>query len=191
MRFVIRKILVIVLIAVGAVTAFMLYRNYARQQTGTEWFNKQQTYMDNMETLTDNMDDALSLYVAGAIGEEDFLTHIKQFQDELQLIRDERDAELRAHPVRPDTETYATKSGTEAVTELLDLCGDMLDMCENTYQDKDTLVYNYMAYEDLMVDSGAKYLAARQNVPKDKSVSSSSLMSISDLQTESSVQAIS
>lgn len=55
--------------------------------TGVEWFAKQESYVKEMESYADSMDDIVTLYLNGTITEEDFQNHLSVLQDELTIMR--------------------------------------------------------------------------------------------------------
>ena len=81
-----KKILIIVFILLCALTGISVGHYFwkeSKKMTGVEWFAEQESYVKQMETYTDSMDDIMTLYLNGTITKDDFLNHLSVKQDEL------------------------------------------------------------------------------------------------------------
>jgi len=71
-----KKILIIVFILLCALTGISVGHYFwkeSKKMTGVEWFAEQESYVKQMETYTDSMDDIMTLYLNGTITKDDFL----------------------------------------------------------------------------------------------------------------------
>lgn len=163
-RTIIRNIIIIAVIVIGGLIAITLYRDYKRQQTGIEWFNRQKVYLDDLETFAGTMDDVVTLYLSGGYSESVFLEHVDFLKKELDAVQTDYNQYLEAHPIRVSTETYGTKEGAEAISDCFDIFQDTLSMLKAESGDTTNLLYNYKAYQQKLIDSCSKYLAAKQEL---------------------------
>ena len=77
------------------------------------------------------------------------------------LLKDSRyKEEKEKHPVRLGTDTYETKSGTEAVSGLYEVYEKMLDDLSSLSGDKDKFTYTKLIYNNEIADKIAAYKAA-------------------------------
>jgi len=161
----IKKIVIIALCAILLITSvFLFIRHYQKkkaEQYSVEWFIKQSDYLNNLMTYSENMDDVVSLYLSGNMSEGDFVLFLQQFQGEINLLKADRDKYLKKHPVRLGSETKETNAGAEAVDEIFKAYTEMIPVLEKYRNDKETLAYNYLAYEQVILRALSKYVAAR------------------------------
>lgn len=107
-----KKSLIIVFILIFAVIGISVGHYFwkeSKKMTGVEWFAEQESYVKQMETYADSMDDIMTLYLNGTITKDDFLNHLSVQQKELTIMEGMYKKEKNAHPVRTGTHSYATK----------------------------------------------------------------------------------
>ena len=136
-----KKILIIVFILLCALTGISVGHYFwkeSKKMTGVEWFAEQESYVKQMETYTDSMDDIMTLYLNGTITKDDFLNHLSVKQDELMIMKGMYQKEKKAHPVRTGTEKNA--------------------------DDKKALAYKYIAAHETLIDHLSDYMASYETV---------------------------
>lgn len=137
--------------------------------TGKEWFQEQESYIDNLKIYAKNLDDIYSLYISGSIDESDFLEHMEVFQKQLSLLELEYQQKQKQHPVRIGSHTYYTKIGCESVEECFDVFDRIIKMSTSKtyYSDKEKMAYAYIAFSDQLTEQVAGYEAAELFVKKE------------------------
>lgn len=155
--------IVVFLVGIGIIARIIAYLDYSQEITGTEWFDMQEEYIDEMNTYADNMDDIFTLYLSGAISAEDFQNHISILSDELKVMQTVYEKYKEEHPVRTGTHTYSSKIGCEAIENCYDTFEKILDMAsqEENYSDINTLGYKYLAYQQEIIENLADYMGAK------------------------------
>lgn len=111
-------------------------------------------------TTEEMIDTVISLYLNNNISEKDLQNHIGDLQEELLLMHTAYKEEKEKHPVRLGTDTYETKSGTEAVSGLYEVYEKMLDDLSSLSGDKDKFTYTKLIYNNEIADKIAAYKAA-------------------------------
>ena len=162
-----KKILIIVFILLCALTGISVGHYFwkeSKKMTGVEWFAEQESYVKQMETYTDSMDDIMTLYLNGTITKDDFLNHLSVKQDELTIMKGMYQKEKKAHPVRTGTHNYATKKGCESVEKCYQAFDDLISMAEKNADDKKALAYKYFASHDTLIDHLSDYIASYETV---------------------------
>lgn len=162
-----KKILIIVFILLCALTGISVGHYFwkeSKKMTGVEWFAEQESYVKQMETYTDSMDDIMTLYLNGTITKDDFLNHLSVKQDELMIMKGMYQKEKKAHPVRTGTHNYATKKGCEAVEKCYLAFDDLILMAEKNADDKKALAYKYIAAHETLIDHLSDYMASYETV---------------------------
>lgn len=154
-------IILLLLIIFGAIFGIRAYKNAKAQRTETEWFERQQVYLDNLETYANNMDKIYSLYIAQSISESDFLTHVDSLEKQLKLIEYSYNRELKEHPVKVHSGSYHAQKGIEAVEGCFQTFENILTMTKKNYQDPNALAYKYMAYQQDIARYLSTYTAAK------------------------------
>lgn len=156
-----------ILIAVAASTA--IYTSYSGQLTGTEWFQKQDKYIDSMETYAQSMDDIFALYISGSISEEDFLNHISVLQSQLTIMEKTYAKAEVENPVKTGSHTYSSKKGCESVKGCYEVLNEILDMAskEENYSDIELLSYKYLTCQQEIIEHLADYMAASEIIQEE------------------------
>ena len=93
------RFLIIFLIVVIGIIAFFCLSGSDGVLTGKQYLKAQEKYMAEFEAYADDMDNIVTLYLNGDIGEEDFLNHLQILQ-ELNTMEEEYEDSLSA--VRSD-----------------------------------------------------------------------------------------
>lgn len=169
---------ILAVVVVGIISFKTLTANNNRI-TGDEWFNKQQTYVDELETYSDEVADVYLLYFNGNISADDFYNHVTVLQKELTIMKEVRDKELEAHPIAPDTYGYYAKLGCEAVDDAYETYEGLLSASLTNYQDSSQVMYDYLTVKSDMKNIMWDYALA---------VSHYEELNESDTETESTTQ---
>lgn len=154
-------IVIMILIVVGVIVGVKVYQNHKAERTETEWFERQQSYLDNLETFANNMDDIYALYLSGSISESDFTTHVQSLEKQFKLIEYAYNRELKEHPVKINTGSYHTQKGIEAVQGCFQTFEDIFTMTEKNYKDPKSLAYKYIAFQQDISKYLSTYTAAK------------------------------
>ena len=105
------RFLIIFLIVVIGIIAFFCFSGSDGVLTGKQYLKAQEKYMAEFEAYADDMDNIVTLYLNGDIGEEDFLNHLQILQEELTIMNEAHDKEAEKYSVITGTHTYQTKRG--------------------------------------------------------------------------------
>lgn len=162
-----KKIIIIVLVFICTITGSSIggyFWKESKKMTGVEWFAKQESYVKEMESYADSMDDIVTLYLNGTITEEDFQNHLSVLQDELTIMRGIYQKDKKEHPVKTGTYNYATKKGCQAVEKCYQGFSDLVQMAQKNSGDKNALTYKYIAAHKTMIDYMADYMASYETI---------------------------
>ena len=176
---------ILAIIAVGIISFKTLTAN-SNRITGDEWFNKQQTYVDELETYSDEVADVYLLYFNGNISADDFYNHVTVLQQELTIMAEVRNKELEAHPIAPDTYGYYAKLGCEAVDNAYETYEGLLSASLTNYEDSSQVMYDYLTVKSDMKNIMWDYaLAVSHYEESDDSDATSTDTSTSSTATDS------
>ena len=118
----------------------------SKEQSGREWFDRQQYYIDMLTVMLDDMDTVVALYLDGDIEESDVSAHLEIFEKEIALLKYDYNKYLKNHPIKAGSYDFYTKKGVESAQECLNTYDELLSTVKECYPDKDLLAYNYLAY---------------------------------------------
>ncbi len=130
-------------------------------QTGMQWMAKQDVYVGELASLTDDIDTVLTLYISGNISEKDFLEHVSVFKSQLEILYASYQNDLAETPVKSGTHNYYSKTGCESVDNSYKLVNNILITMKNNSSDKDMLSYKYMSFKQEANKQASKYVLAR------------------------------
>lgn len=156
----------ILVLSVG-LYGFSVYRKEQRKQTGHEWFDRQAEYLTQFDKFSEQVDTVTVLYTIGSISEEDLRNHLYIFRTEISLMKKAYEDELKAHPVKTGTHTYATKKGSEAVYDIYELYSELFNDMESVSSDRDKVSYTYMTYRALFSKDVNMYEVCKQAIYED------------------------
>lgn len=182
-----KKIILFIILIGLVILGFMVFKTIKSKNnriTGDEWFNKQQTYVDELETYSDEVSDVYLLYFNGNIGADDFYNHVTVLQQELTIMKEARNKELEAHPIKPDTYGYYAKLGCEAVDNAYETYEGLLLASLTNYEDSSQVMYDYLTVKSDMKNIMWDYALAVSYYQNDSESSDSSATS-TDAQSES------
>lgn len=126
------------------------------------WLLGQQSMMDDIVALSENMDAVYSLYIIGEKSEEDFIYDIEILRRQHAAIQKIYSLFKEKYFMKPGTMTYSTKKGIEAVEEARELAGKVL---ESTIRNgrpisREETLYLYIAYQEKLKNNIVDYYAA-------------------------------
>jgi len=153
-------ILTIICILVGV--SIMIYKKMDRHITGQEWFFMQADYIDTLREFSTSMDNVVALYLNDNISADDYNNHMSVLRLEYDIIMTAYEDAEKEHPVKVRTHDYYTKLGSEATKECMIVISKLIDEClkENTFLDKDKLIYVYLAYSQEITTYMSEYMTA-------------------------------
>ena len=154
-------VIILILIFVIGIAASM---PKSSEISGIEYFSMQGRYMDDLENFADQMDDVVSLYISGAIKEEDFLIHLQQLEEEEKIMKGLYDKEKKENPVKTGSHTYDTKAGCEAVEACFFAFESLVSEMEETSSEPEQIGYIYLSYHQEFADHLADYIVSLENV---------------------------
>ncbi len=172
-----KRILLACILALSAATVLIsvLVTRPSKYQTGKEWLEKQEYYMESLTTLIKDTDDVAALYLDGDIAPSDVMTHIAIFRQEIVILKYDYNRYYREHPLKVGTSDYYESKGIDAAFNCLVLYEQLLDTMEKVYDDKDKLAYIYLAYqqkfnESVTIYSYCKDMALGENHTEEQNV---------------------
>ena len=138
------------------------YFSYSKSVSGPEWLAMQDTYIDQMESYADEMDDVFALYISGNISQEDFKNHIAVLKGEFSIMLKAYEKAQKDNPIRTGSHTYSSKIGCESVEKCFETIGNILEMASDEKNSSDTSIlgYKYLAYQQEIIVSLSDYMAA-------------------------------
>lgn len=145
-----KKRIIIIIIPIVIIGIIIFANLRSDRITGEEWFKKQQTYVDELETYSDEVADVYLLYFNGNISADDFYNHVTVLQQELAIMEQVRAKELEAHPIKPDTYEYYAKLGCEAVDTAYESYKSLLATSLTNYNDSSQVMYDYLTVKSDM-----------------------------------------
>ena len=147
-----RKIILIlsVLLMVLLIIALIIGKNRKKEVTGEVWFTTHSYFMQDMIGYTEQLDTVVSLYYNGNLSEEAYCQQMEVLKREMALflknyteIKDSVEVKIGSH-------TAATKLGSDSAERSYYMVNDLVLNClkPEYYQDKDKLIYMYIAQGD-------------------------------------------
>lgn len=130
-----------------SLVCLIFYVTHPIGQTGEQWLMSQNTHVNSIIILTDEMDNIVTLYLSDNINESDFLSHVEILEQECKLLKANYQTEEKKIPVKTGTHTYFTKIGTENISSLYDNILDIIEMLKTNSGNKEVLSYKYLAFQ--------------------------------------------
>lgn len=161
-------ILTIICILIGA--GIVIYKKTDKRITGKEWLYMQADYIDTLKEFSTSMDNVVALYLNDNISADDYYNHMSVLRLEYDIIMTAYEDAEKEHPVKVGTHDYYTKLGSEATKECMIVISKLIDACliENTFLDKDKLIYVYLAYSQEITTYMSEYMTAYSIANYDK-----------------------
>lgn len=149
-----RKIILFlsVLLIIAIIIALIVSKNVHKKHetTGEVWFDTHSYFMQDMISYTDQLDTVVSLYYNGNLSEEAYCQQMDVLQKEMALfiknyteIKDSVEIKIGSH-------TNYSKLGSDSAERAYYMVYDLVNNCMKPeyYQDKEKLIYMYIAQGD-------------------------------------------
>jgi len=131
--------------------------------TGNEWLLKQSDCFTDLEEFANGMDEVYSLYIMGSISKQDFVNELYLLKQQYKILTTLHNHMKDDNPIEPESHSYLSKVGTQAIEDLYISLGDILDntLDENgkPYSQEQTS-YLYLAYRQVVSGYITEYLTA-------------------------------
>lgn len=175
---IIKKILVIGGIAVGSFAVIMLIicliigikanreqkkekENDEKGISTTQWFWEQSTYFDNISLYSENVDDAVTLYLKGDISSDDFKIFVNKFYEQYYLMLKEYEQKMGEHKIDYKTVPAEVEVCCNAIYDIYKLYGDIINSLKENSENKERLTYQYLAYQQTISSYLNDFMIAR------------------------------
>ena len=155
----IKKIIIIISGIIIAFLAVVFIRKiFFKTTTADEWLVKQKEYVDAFSDFDDSYNTVFTLYMQGGLTEANFLMHVDQFENELQLMKTAYDKEKPKINIK--SYTYANKKGIEAIENLFSVYSNLLKDAKENSGNKEALLYSKLAYKQDVEDCLLSYITS-------------------------------
>lgn len=157
------KAIVITLACVMLLATFAGCGKKTKTITGNEWLIKQQECFDDLEAFASGMDEVYALYFTQSITAEDFLVELNLLKQQYKLLNAYYEEMKKENPIEPETHSFLSKKGTEAIENLYKCLGEILDTSVDSAGvplPADQLTYQYLAYQQTLNGYIAEYTTA-------------------------------
>lgn len=131
-----------------------------KEISGRMWFDCQQEYIGNIQETAKQLDTITSLYLNGNINSEDYYNHLCIIKTEYNILHASYEENSIKYPVKVGSYDFYTKSGCESVAASMNIMSNLIDSCINSREDKDKLIYTYLAYSQELSKEFAGYTTA-------------------------------
>ena len=148
-----------ILILIGSIiSSICVYKK--REITGQIWFEYQTNYVSCMQQTATQLDNIVTLYINDNISEQDLDNHLSIIKSECNMLKISYANDKNRYPVKVGSYDYYTKTGTETVEICIDKMINLVDACMKSENDKDELIYTYLAYSQELSKDFAEYITA-------------------------------
>ena len=154
-----KKIVVMILIA----TLLLCGCSKKQQVTGPEWLLMQQEGIDELIEFSEYMDEIYALYFTGKMLPADFKNEIILLNETYNVMRAQYEENKKLHPIKPESHTFISKKGSDAVDSLRDAFQKViLNAVDENGEPRsiDEVSYMYLAYRDECVKHLAEYITS-------------------------------
>ena len=113
-----------------------------------------------MQQTATQLDNIVTLYINDNISEQDLDNHLSIIKSECNMLKISYANDKNRYPVKVGSYDYYTKTGTETVEICIDKMINLVDACMKSENDKDELIYTYLAYSQEFSKDFAEYITA-------------------------------
>ena len=142
--------------------------------SGSQWLYIQHIEcFPDLEAYAGGLDEVVSLYIAGAITETDYLVELRILEQQNSILQQRYDNIKQTYPVREGSHTYVSKRGTEGVETCYHIMDDLVTNLKDASGaplSRDETAYVYLAYKQELNQALAEYLTAIMFVTQNESV---------------------
>ena len=132
--------------------------------TGNEWLMKQTDCLTELQAYAEGMDDVITLYVAGSITAGDFQNEVAILKQQYAVLLEFYNTLKAEYPVEPETHSYLSKRGSDALQKVYDDMGKVLDGLFDPETGlpytAEHVAYVYIGYRQGILDSIAEFTTA-------------------------------
>lgn len=159
-----KKILIIIAIIFVVVNVIIgIFVLTPRKTTANQWVIDQNTHLETLHKMTENIDDVYTLYIIDSMSESDFLNELQILQGQYKACIIEYKQYNDEHPVETGTQTYYSEKGKDAIEALHkdyeNLFNDSLTDAL-TPRSAEEIAYVKIAYQNEITEHLADYTAA-------------------------------
>ncbi len=142
------SILLFVLIIVAVILTVKQHKKH--ETTGEVWFETQSYFMSDMVNYTDQLDTVVSLYYNGNLSEDAYYQQMDVLQKEMLLFLKNYTEVKESVDIKIGSHSAASKLGCESAEKSYYMVSDLVNNCmmPEYYQDKEKLIYMYIAQGD-------------------------------------------
>ena len=126
-----RVIIPLIIILIASSIGIYVYRYYKNSITGEDRFLCEMMFMDELAEITEQLDTTISLYYNGNLNEDAYITQMQMIDDEMLIFMDRKKKFDDNVVVRLNTNTLASKKGTEAAHNIFNTFDGLVDSCMN------------------------------------------------------------
>lgn len=159
--------------------------------TGNEWLVKQKDCLDDLQAYANGMDEVYVLYITGAITADDFSAELNLLRQQYKILLGFYDTMKSENPVIPESHSYISKRGSDAISRLYEVFQDILDNsvdADGVPFPADQLSYTYLAYRQVIINDLVEYMTAlsyyESSLKVNSSDDNSADISVNDLDSD-------
>ena len=133
--------------------------------SGNEWLKVQEASYNDLQSFSEGVDQVVTLYIMESITAEDFEKEVMILKQQYSILLKFRKKLTDDYPVEPQSHSYVSKRGTEAIENMYDcfeeLLNNLLDENGKALRVQETS-YRYLAYKQNMQTYVVEYMTAIQ-----------------------------
>ena len=155
-----KKILIIVLVVVLAITGiyFLVFRENGI--TGNEWLMNQEERMNDVSTFCDEMDEVFTLYIGGYMSRDDFVNEEILLRQQFSILKAKYEQKDEETKIKTGTHSWSSKKGEEVLSDLFKHIEDFINV-EYADMDKQSILANYLILQETIERDVAGYIVLR------------------------------
>lgn len=130
---------------------------------GNQWLEIQEVCMTDLESFCEGMDEVYTLYIIGSISPQDFVNEIALLNTQYGYLIAAYDQLKADNPLKPESHSYLSKQGTEAMENIYLTIKQTLDYSldsEGNAKSIDEIAYLYLAQRQQLIGYISEYSTA-------------------------------
>lgn len=127
---------------------------------GNTWLEVQEMCLEDLESFCEGMDEVYTLYIIGSISQEDFANEISLLKTQYLYLIGSYDQLKTDNPLKPESHSYLSKQGTEAMENIYLTIEQTLNYSLNgdgTAKSVDEIAYLYLAQRQELINYLSEY----------------------------------
>lgn len=132
--------------------------------TGGKWlFVQEEQCLPDLQAYSEGMDEVVTLYIMGAITEEDFGVELMILDNQYDLLMQRFQQIKRDNPVKEGGHTYISRRGTEGMEKCYEVFGNILVALRDENGrplSRDEVAYIYLSFRQDLSDAMATFFTA-------------------------------